>query len=151
MDVPGRAMVFLPCCDALGTQRNKNMALPGKSAGLTTEPTRPNGREPVVRTPGALAGQASEPGSPTKQDPPPRWRPPFISALAAEDRCHLNGLCLAKGRPAFVTALARPTRPAAGGPTRRAAAFSWRWLREKSSRGACGAQRKRFRDFFAIF
>jgi uncharacterized protein (TIGR03032 family) len=22
----------------------------------------------------------------------PRWRPPFISALAAEDRCHLNGL-----------------------------------------------------------
>src|SRR5712692_7226342 len=24
----------------------------------------------------------------------PRWRPPFITALAAEDRCHLNGLCL---------------------------------------------------------
>jgi len=35
----------------------------------------------------------------------PRWRPPFITALAPEDRCHLNGLCLAEGRPAFVTAL----------------------------------------------
>src|SRR3954447_21938183 len=27
----------------------------------------------------------------------PRWRPPFISALAAEDRCHLNGLAMADG------------------------------------------------------
>src|SRR5262249_31887756 len=25
----------------------------------------------------------------------PRWRPPFVSALAPEDRCHLNGLGLA--------------------------------------------------------
>jgi uncharacterized protein (TIGR03032 family) len=25
----------------------------------------------------------------------PRWRPPFITALAAEDRCHLNGLAVA--------------------------------------------------------
>jgi uncharacterized protein (TIGR03032 family) len=25
----------------------------------------------------------------------PRWRPPFITALAAEDRCHLNGLAMA--------------------------------------------------------
>jgi hypothetical protein len=24
----------------------------------------------------------------------PRWRPPFVSELAAEDRCHLNGLAL---------------------------------------------------------
>jgi uncharacterized protein (TIGR03032 family) len=35
----------------------------------------------------------------------PRWRPPFISALAAEDRCHLNGMGLADGRPAWATAL----------------------------------------------
>lgn len=35
----------------------------------------------------------------------PRWRPPFISALVAEDRCHLNGLCMVDGRPRFVTAL----------------------------------------------
>jgi uncharacterized protein (TIGR03032 family) len=35
----------------------------------------------------------------------PRWRPPFISALAAEDRCHLNGLAVVAGRPKYVTAL----------------------------------------------
>jgi uncharacterized protein (TIGR03032 family) len=34
----------------------------------------------------------------------PRWRPRFISALAAEDRCHLNGLAMVAGSPAFVTA-----------------------------------------------
>ena len=37
----------------------------------------------------------------------PRWRPPFISALTAEDRCHLNGLAMRDGRPAFVTVMAR--------------------------------------------
>ena len=35
----------------------------------------------------------------------PRWRPPFITALAAEDRCHLNGLAIVDGRPRYVTAL----------------------------------------------
>jgi uncharacterized protein (TIGR03032 family) len=35
----------------------------------------------------------------------PHWRPPFITALAAEDRCHLNGLALVDGRPRYVTAL----------------------------------------------
>src|SRR6185312_1200236 len=35
----------------------------------------------------------------------PRWRPLFISALAAEDRCHLNGLAIVDGRPKYVTAL----------------------------------------------
>jgi uncharacterized protein (TIGR03032 family) len=40
----------------------------------------------------------------------PRWRPPFISALAAEDRCHLNGVAMApceRGAlaPRYVTAL----------------------------------------------
>jgi uncharacterized protein (TIGR03032 family) len=33
----------------------------------------------------------------------PRWRPRFVSALAAEDRCHLNGLAMVDGRPGFVT------------------------------------------------
>jgi uncharacterized protein (TIGR03032 family) len=41
----------------------------------------------------------------------PRWRPPFISALAPEDRCHLNGLCVVDGRPAFVTALGMTDTP----------------------------------------
>ena len=27
----------------------------------------------------------------------PRWRPPFVSALAPEDRCHLNGLAMVDG------------------------------------------------------
>jgi len=35
----------------------------------------------------------------------PLWRPPFISRLAAEDRCHLNGLAMDKGQPAYVTAV----------------------------------------------
>lgn len=37
----------------------------------------------------------------------PIWRPPFISKLAAEDRCHLNGLALQNGRPKYVTACSR--------------------------------------------
>ncbi len=35
----------------------------------------------------------------------PRWRPPFISGYAPEDRCHLNGLEMIEGRPKYVTAL----------------------------------------------
>ena len=36
----------------------------------------------------------------------PLWRPPFISKLAPEDRCHLNGLALEEGRPRYVTLVA---------------------------------------------
>ena len=43
----------------------------------------------------------------------PRWTPEFISQLAEEDRCHLNGLAMADGAPAYVTALAE-TDTAAG-------------------------------------
>jgi len=35
----------------------------------------------------------------------PRWHPPFLSAFAPEDRCHLNGLAMVDGRPKYVTAL----------------------------------------------
>lgn len=35
----------------------------------------------------------------------PRWSPPFITSLAPEDRCHLNGLCLENGEPKYATAL----------------------------------------------
>jgi uncharacterized protein (TIGR03032 family) len=35
----------------------------------------------------------------------PLWRPPFLSKLVAEDRCHLNGLATADGVPRFVTAV----------------------------------------------
>lgn len=35
----------------------------------------------------------------------PRWRPPFVDRLAAEDRCHLNGFAPDGDRIRFVTAL----------------------------------------------
>ncbi len=35
----------------------------------------------------------------------PRWQPPFVTEIAAEDRCHLNGLAMRDGQPAYVTAL----------------------------------------------
>ena len=37
----------------------------------------------------------------------PVWTPPFVSRLAPEDRCHLNGLAMRDGAPAYVTALSR--------------------------------------------
>lgn len=37
----------------------------------------------------------------------PVWKPPFISRLSAEDRCHLNGLAMKDGVPAYVTAVSR--------------------------------------------
>ena len=37
----------------------------------------------------------------------PLWRPPFLSALVPEDRCHLNGLAMRDGRPAYVTVVSR--------------------------------------------
>jgi len=37
----------------------------------------------------------------------PVWRPPFISALVNEDRCHLNGLAMDGTEPAYATAISR--------------------------------------------
>lgn len=46
----------------------------------------------------------------------PRWKPPFVSALAPED-CHLNGFALGSdGRPAYVTVIAETNVPQGGGP-----------------------------------
>lgn len=36
----------------------------------------------------------------------PVWQPPFITRLAPEDRCHLNGLAMRDGEAAYVTAVA---------------------------------------------
>lgn len=41
----------------------------------------------------------------------PRWRPPFITALSADDRCHLNGLAVVDGKVRFVTALGATDAP----------------------------------------
>lgn len=35
----------------------------------------------------------------------PFWKPPFISAITPEDRCHLNGVALDDSGPRYVTAL----------------------------------------------
>ena len=35
------------------------------------------------------------------------WKPKFISKLAPEDRCHLNGLAMVDGEPKYVTAVCR--------------------------------------------
>ena len=37
----------------------------------------------------------------------PVWKPPFVDRIAAEDRCHLNGLACDGDRPAYVTCVAR--------------------------------------------
>lgn len=42
----------------------------------------------------------------------PRWRPPFISGYDLTDRCHLNGLAMRDGKPAYVTALGQSDKPA---------------------------------------
>lgn len=41
----------------------------------------------------------------------PLWHPPFVSRLAPEDRCHLNGMAMQDGRPRYVTAISRSDAP----------------------------------------
>ncbi|WP_017714659.1 TIGR03032 family protein [Prochlorothrix hollandica] len=42
----------------------------------------------------------------------PVWHPPFINKLAAEDRCHLNGLAMVDGQPIYMTACSATNNPA---------------------------------------
>jgi uncharacterized protein (TIGR03032 family) len=37
----------------------------------------------------------------------PVWRPPFIDRIAAEDRCHLNGMATENDEPRYVTCVAK--------------------------------------------
>ena len=41
----------------------------------------------------------------------PRWRPRFITSLAPEDRCHLNGMAVIDGTPKYLTALGATDTP----------------------------------------
>ncbi len=41
----------------------------------------------------------------------PVWKPPFVTDVAPEDRCHLNGLCVVEGRPKYVTCLGTTDTP----------------------------------------
>jgi uncharacterized protein (TIGR03032 family) len=50
----------------------------------------------------------------------PRWRPPFISGLAAEDRCHLNGLAFDSSGVRYVTALGQTDEPGGWRPNKAA-------------------------------
>lgn len=50
----------------------------------------------------------------------PKWRPPFVTELAAEDRCHLNGLAIRGGQPTFVTALGETDTPGGWRPAKSA-------------------------------
>jgi uncharacterized protein (TIGR03032 family) len=36
----------------------------------------------------------------------PVWKPPFISEIVGEDRCHLNGMAMQDGKPKYVTIVA---------------------------------------------
>jgi uncharacterized protein (TIGR03032 family) len=49
----------------------------------------------------------------------PKWQPPFITALAPEDRCHLNGLGTRDGKIRYVTALGKSDAPAGWRPTKK--------------------------------
>ena len=46
----------------------------------------------------------------------PAWTPPWVSALSDDDRCHLNGMALRDGRPAYVTALGQTDAPRGWSP-----------------------------------
>ena len=61
-----------------------------------------SGRVVFVATSLSCLGTISE-----RRSMQPLWRPPFISKLALEDRCHLNGLALRDGRARYVTAVSR--------------------------------------------
>jgi protein O-GlcNAc transferase len=42
----------------------------------------------------------------------PRWRPPFVSQLIDQNRCHLNGMAIENGTPRYVTVLGLTDEPA---------------------------------------
>jgi uncharacterized protein (TIGR03032 family) len=41
----------------------------------------------------------------------PRWKPPFVSAILPEDRCHLNGVAMVDGQPRWATCLGTTDTP----------------------------------------
>ena len=43
----------------------------------------------------------------------PIWKPPFVTQIVGEDRCHLNGFCLEDGELAYVTVIAETDKDGA--------------------------------------
>lgn len=62
----------------------------------------PGGRPMFVNTRFSCLAEAAEGWSFR-----PIWQPPFITKLAAEDRCHLNGMAVEGERPRYVTMVSR--------------------------------------------
>ena len=62
----------------------------------------------------------------------PRWRPPFVSAIAPEDRCHLNGFCLS---PLWYDAPRRELRRGASHHTQERPTFFVTALGETDTQG----------------
>ena len=73
----------------------------------------------------------------------PLWRPKFISALAPEDRCHLNGLAMDGARPAYVSAVSRSDVADGWRERRRTAASSSMWRAARSWRAASRCRTRR--------
>ncbi len=63
---------------------------------------RPDGSVVFVNTKYSCLAEASQTHSFK-----PIWKPRFVSKLAPEDRCHLNGLAMQDGKPAYVTAISK--------------------------------------------
>ena len=61
-----------------------------------------NGRPIFVNTAFGCIAEASE-----NHSFKPIWIPPFLSKLAPEDRCHLNGMATEGGRPRYATAVSQ--------------------------------------------
>lgn len=47
----------------------------------------------------------------------PYWKPKFISKLASDDRCHLNGMAMEAGKPRFATSFSQTDTAAGWRPT----------------------------------
>lgn len=62
---------------------------------------QPNGRPLFVNTLFSCLCEVSD-----AHNFKPVWRPKFITKLAPEDRCHLNGMAMENGKPKYVTMVA---------------------------------------------
>ena len=69
----------------------------------------------------------------------PLWRPKFVTKLAAEDYCHLNGSAMDGGKPCFVTAVCKWMWPMVGGITegKVVGLLTWRAAKSLPSASPC--------------
>lgn len=66
------------------------------------------------------------------------WKPDWISKIASEDRCHLNGLCLRDDKPRYVTCIARTNVRGAWRENREKEGVVWDIIENKLvSKGLC--------------